>query len=231
MSYSFGSNAATANKSQASAAHGADRRSEKDLLTDIQKSLAEADERSTATLGILNTQTEQLERIQGTNSHIDDGLGVSEWLIKGLQPWGWAKNWFSKGPDSNDNASVGAASASTVSGAASSLSDPRNQYESSRQSATEAQSRSAQRLLADEAARRGRASATAAPKGPVSSRMSETDQAYDGIEKMLGTLAEKSKEIGRTLNQHNEVLPEIARDVDRNHDRVRRQTDQITKLG
>mmetsp|Transcript_102769 Transcript_102769/g.266190 ORF Transcript_102769/g.266190 Transcript_102769/m.266190 type:complete len:129 (-) Transcript_102769:519-905(-) len=86
--------------SAADTAQSTDRRTEKELLTDIRKSLAGADEISNRTLETLNSQTEQLQRIQGHADGIEHNLDQSEFLLRGLKRWGWVRNIF-KGPRAN----------------------------------------------------------------------------------------------------------------------------------
>merc|ERR1719272_925732 len=79
-------------------ARSRDGRTEMDLLRDTKRSLAEADTIANSTMGQLNSQTEQLEKVEADAAVIDHNLEQSEYLIRGLKPLGWIRNLFRKEP-------------------------------------------------------------------------------------------------------------------------------------
>mmetsp|Transcript_55365 Transcript_55365/g.121525 ORF Transcript_55365/g.121525 Transcript_55365/m.121525 type:complete len:231 (-) Transcript_55365:56-748(-) len=222
------------------AAKSTDVRSEAELLASTRRSLAEADEISNRTLGTLNHQTEQLHRIQADTDAIDHNLDQSEWLIRGLRPFGWVRNLFKKEPlpaSLHDKASPSSASASAGSKAPSAPSAASaggypgggpGRPAASGGGGYPVGGRGAARLLADEAARRPAQAAggRSAELGVEASR----ERAYDEIDHMLEGLKHKSKEINRTLDHHNDMIPAIADNVSRDQERIRKQQQDLRKL-
>mmetsp|Transcript_87455 Transcript_87455/g.192093 ORF Transcript_87455/g.192093 Transcript_87455/m.192093 type:complete len:228 (-) Transcript_87455:83-766(-) len=206
------------------------RKSEQELLQDITRSLAQADDVAGSTLTKLGEQTEQIQRIQEHNSNIESNLDQSEYLLKGLK--GFWSNWFGLKPKPRqDNpASQPSAQPSAASAPAAAATG------AARVSATTGASRGAERLLADDAVRRGSSSSSGSRFAPQSRLQQQPPQdarekAYDDIEKLLGGMAEKTKAISRTLDHHNQVLPKVANEVERNHIRMSKQNQEMKKLG
>lgn len=190
---------------------------EAQLLASTVKSLAEADQISTHTLSALNAQTEQLKRIQAETEAIDQNLNQSEYYLRGLKPWGWVKNLFRKEPPAApERAPAGPSSSSSGRPASAGSSAPA--------------SKGAARLLANEARRKQEARAEAAATGGSKrGEQDAVDRAFDQIDGMLDGLKVKSSEINRTLQQHNEMLPEITQSVDKNQERINKQQAELKK--
>lgn len=195
-----------------------DKRTEAELLASTRRSLAQADNISTHTLGTLNEQTEQLRRIQADAEAIDSTLDQSEWLLRGLKPWGWVRNLFRKEPPPGHPGHPGHGHTGPASGPASGPGRPG--AKAGAKPGPVAASRGAARLLADEAARAG-------PR--PDQRSPEVDRAYDEIDHMLEGLKQKTQEINRTLVEHNQILPDIAESVSRDHDRIRKQQQEMRR--
>jgi len=95
--------------------------------------------------------------------------------------------------------------------------------------------RGAQRLLEDEERRKnlklgssGQAG-SASSQRPDLSRKAEVDRAYDDIDNLLEGLKEKGKVINRTLDQHNQMLPNLSESIARDQDRISKQQQEIKK--
>lgn len=232
-------------------AASADRRTESELLADISRSLAGADEISTQTLQTLNGQTEQLERIESTCDGIEHDLNQSDWLLRGMTGWrrfGWARKIFNKEPQtgkqqqqqqqqrqqapppaapSSTRPLPGAGATSGAAGMAGNSGSSGSSGNKGPYQAGQAQNRAAERLLADDAARRARQDNFNFKPG---TRVPETEKAYNDIENMLDGLAHKSLEISRTLDHHNQMLPGIAGKVDRSEERMAKQKETMRRL-
>eukprot|EP00930_Biecheleria_cincta_P079047 TRINITY_DN66709_c0_g1_i1.p1 TRINITY_DN66709_c0_g1~~TRINITY_DN66709_c0_g1_i1.p1 ORF type:complete len:248 (+),score=50.89 TRINITY_DN66709_c0_g1_i1:68-745(+) len=223
---SFGDQAATLAKK-------ADGRTEAELLASTLRSLAEADESSNRVLTTLNEQTEQLHKIQDDTRSIDSNLDKSEYLLRSLKRFGWVRNLFRKQPKSSPDAKQAEGPSSTSAPAASSGSGSQSSSSSSgypsgakAAAAPSANGRGAARLLAQEDARRSAGGYGSDRRDPG------IDKAYDQIDNILEGLKHKGAEINRTLNHHNEILPEVASSVQKSQDRMKKQQQDIkTKLG
>jgi len=198
-------------------ARSRDGRTEMDLLRDTKRSLAEADTIANSTMGQLNSQTEQLEKVEADAAVIDHNLEQSEYLIRGLKPLGWIRNLFRKEPP--PTALPQAAG--------------RQGYPESSSSG----GKGAQRLMAEDDARRkdlklgaqaGKSQGLRPDQQP--SKNSEADKIYDDIDSMLDGLKEKSKVINRTLDTHNKMLPGIEQSIDRGKDRINKQQDEMKRI-
>jgi len=82
----------------------------------------------------------------------------------------------------------------------------------------------AARLLAQDTARRG-----SAGKG-LSREEAEKEKAYDDIERHLDGLKEQAQHINRTLDYHNQVIPEITGRVDKGQERLCHQKKAIKAM-
>lgn len=190
----------------------ADRRTEAELLASTRKTLAEADEISTRTLGTLNGQTQQLERIQDDTEAISQNLDQSDRLLKSMKPFGWLRDMFrSDAPRGHKSSSASAPSApaKASSGSAAACSG----------------SQGANRLLADEAARQS----SRASKQRPDKQGSDMDQAYDEIDQMLDSLKHKSVQMNHTLDHHNKMIPQIVDSVHREDERMQKQQREMKK--
>jgi len=189
------------------------------LLQSIQGSLVEADEISTRTLGTLNEQTEQLQRIDRHTDDIGNNLTQSAQLLRNLRPFGWVKAMFKKEPSgSGGYPSSSSSSSSSRPALAAASSAP-------------ARSQGAARLLADDAARRhASGTAPAGARGRPDQQPEEMEKAYDDIDKLLSGLKDKTQVINRTLDHHNEMLPGISDKVERDQERLKSQQQQMKKL-
>lgn len=187
-------------------------RTEKELLQNTLKTLTETDEISTKTLDTLGHQDEQIQRIKEDTTAIDHNLDQSEKLLKVLGPFGWVRAIFSK-----DKGPAGGRG-----GAAGSQGYPSQGSQDSSRVA-----RGAARLQQDAAARQAAAAPKAAAK-PVS-KEDEIDKMYDQMDGILDGLKSKSHEINRTLERHNEQLPEITSAITRQQDRIDKQSKDMQK--
>mmetsp|Transcript_146057 Transcript_146057/g.468439 ORF Transcript_146057/g.468439 Transcript_146057/m.468439 type:complete len:220 (-) Transcript_146057:146-805(-) len=204
-----------------------ERRTEGQLLSDITRSLAEADQVSGRTLERLGEQTEQLHRIQDHNANIENNLDQSEWLLRGLKRWGWARNLFNRDPKGRER--------QEQQGKASLIGDSKSEP---------ASQRTAERLVRDDAVRRasltgaGGSSASSAsasgtkfaPDPRAKQEGDAREKAYDDIEKLLDGLSTKTHEISRTLDGHNKMLPDMADKVDRSQSRLSNQMRDMRKM-
>lgn len=202
-------------------ARSRDGRTEMELLQATRRSLAEADSIANNTMTTLDGQTEQLERIQRDTADVSSNLDQSEHLIRGLKPFGWLQNLFRKEPKSTHSRPTQDAGGS----ASSSGGYPTGA----------APSKAAQRLMSDEAARRdmGLGSGSKAKKpggaGMPGRKEAEVEKVYDDIDNMLEGLKDKSKEINRTLDRHNQMLPEIGDSINESQDRINQQQRDMKK--
>lgn len=205
-------------------------RTEGELLQSTMKSLAEATEISTRTLGTLNQQTEQIERIKADAEAIDSNLDQSEYLLRSLKKWGWVKTMFSRDPGSKQK-HIGCRDAPAVApGPAEKGAPAAGKAAGSAPKAPEVpESRGAARLSEAQAMRKGTSASTQRGVGAEKAQ-SQNDKAYDDIEKMLVGLKEQSKEMGRTIKTHNEILPEVAESVNKDQDRLRQQQKTMREL-
>jgi len=229
---SFGDQAATV-------ARSSDCRTEAELLASTVRSLAQADESSNRVLTTLNEQTEQLHNIQDDTRSIDSNLDKSEYLLRSLKRFGWVRNLFRKQPKSCVDAKQAEVPSSTREAAASSGSVSQSSASSSgypsganAAAAPSGGGRGAARLLAQDDARRGpqqKQSADGRSAGGYGSRDPGIDKAYDQIDNILEGLKHKGAEINRTLNHHNEIVPEITNSVQRSQDRMKKQQQDIQK--
>jgi len=205
-----------------------DGRTELELLQATTRSLAETDEIANGALGTLNHQTEQIERIKGDTEAISQNLDTSDRLLKEMRPFGWLKKIFDPRPRETQAISATNEKDSTppsVKGA-----------QPSGQGAQP--SRGAQRLLEAEAARRngggtqaGRRDAEAKKgvAGRSGGREEQVEKAYDTIDNLLEGLKVKSKEINRTIDNHNEMLAPITASIEKDQARVSQQQREIKK--
>lgn len=201
-------------------ARSRDGRTEVDLLRDVQRSLGEADQIAGGTLDKLDSQTEQLEKIQVDAEIIDGNLDKSEYLLRGLKPWGWFRNLWRKDPEPAVNVRA----------------RPSQGGYPSSSSSEQPGARGAARLMADERARNdlklgaGSQAGNATALRPDQQRNAEVDKAYDDIDSMLDGLKEKSKVINKTLDQHNQMLPGIDASIGRNQERINKQQADMRRL-
>mmetsp|Transcript_65264 Transcript_65264/g.151445 ORF Transcript_65264/g.151445 Transcript_65264/m.151445 type:complete len:185 (+) Transcript_65264:69-623(+) len=175
-----------------------DYRTEAELLNRTRRTLAQAEEISTQTLGALHSQTEQLQRIQADADAVGHKLDQSERLIQSMKPFGWLRDMFRSDPPRR-NSKLGASAGAPSAGAA--------------------------RLAADEIARRNSNSSNQGAERQAS----EVDRAYSELDQMLESLKHKGKEINRTLDQHNQMLPQIAETVHRDDERMQKQRKELAK--
>lgn len=206
---------------------GSSRTTEEEQLAKITKTLAQTDQIATGAMTKLNDQTEQLERIQLHSDGIEHNLDQSEWLLRGLKGWGKIRNLFSrspKQPEQQDQPLKKQPQQQPLRGAAGGQQQPA----AAAAAATTAQGRAAERLLADEAARRG--SGAGGLKFQPDPRVSEKEKAYNQIDNMLDGLLQKTHEINRTLDQHNQMLPEIAERVDKTQERMHKQKEIMKNI-
>jgi len=174
----------------------------------------------------LDTQTEQLKKIEADTEVIDSNLDQSEYLLRGLKPFGWVRNLFRKdpGPPPRPEKTSGGYPTGAAPSSASGAPDARRQGGASA---------GANRLLAEEAARKdlklGAAGSNGSQLRPDQKRDQEVDRAYDDIEHMLDGLKEKSKVINRTLDDHNQMLPRIGDSIARDQERINKQQQDMKK--
>lgn len=183
---------------------------EAELLASTRRILAETDDISNRTLNTLNEQSEQLRRVQADSDAISSNLDQSEWLLRGLKPWGWVRNMFKEKP-TQKRASAAATPAHFTPA-------PRAGSDAALQASLPAGGKAAERLIADEARRGSRASAGTRPD-----KASDTDRAYEEIGNMLEGLKHKSSVINKTLAEHNRIIPNISEGITRDHDRIQKQ--------
>jgi hypothetical protein len=219
-------------------ARSKDGRTEVDLLRETRRSLAEADILATSTMGTLDGQTEQIHRINADAEKIDANLDQSEYLLRGLKPFGWFRNLFRKEPQEQSVRPQLETGRRTSQGSSSG-------YPASSTAPPPAPvpvgggSRGAARLLEEEERRRslklgaGGTSVCQATSGanqrPDQQRNAEIDKAYDDIDNLLDGLKEKSKVINRTLDTHNKMLPELSETIARDQERINKQQRDIKK--
>lgn len=208
-------------------ARAKDGRTELELLRDTRRTLAETDTIASSTCVALDGQTEQIERIQNDAEKIDANLDQSEYLLRGLKPFGWVRNLFRKEPKEQlrpqpEGRRTSQGSANGYTGGAA-------------PPAPVAVARGAQRLLEDEERRKNLKLGSASKAGsalsqrPDLSRQAEVDAAYDDIDNLLDGLKEKGRVINRTLDQHNQMLPDTANSISRNQERISKQQQELKK--
>jgi hypothetical protein len=205
-----------------------DGRTELELLRDTQRSLAEADTIANSTVDRLDGQTEQLHRIEGDSDAISDNLDKSEYLLRGLKPWGWFRNIFRKDPAPPAESIRPVTTTLPKQGAGG---YPAGSSSGSSQAPI---SRGAARMMEEERRRQEQKvgnSGTSAALPPDQQKKIEVNKAYDDIENMLGGLLDKSKAINRTLDQHNQMLPGIDQQMTRNQERINKQRQDMKKIG
>jgi hypothetical protein len=205
-------------------ARSKDGRTELELLRDTKRHLCDADYIAGNTMEQLDGQTEQLSRIQRDTDSIDANLDQSEFLLRGLKPFGWVRNLFRADPKPAAVPPGSTRRSSQGSGA------PSGGYPSS--SSKPAPSSGAARLMADEQARREAKLGSGAQggRGSEQQKQAEVERAYDDIDNLLDGLKEKSKVINKTLDQHNQVLPGMESSITRQQERINKQQNDMRKI-
>lgn len=187
-------------------------KTEAELLASTVQSLAQAEDTTNRVLTTLHGQTEQLHRIQADAEAINHNLDRSEWLLRSLKPWGWVRNIFRKDPQARPlDERVSSSSAAAPAPA------PAGYPEASR---------GAQRLLAEDAARKANAPGQQLTRPDLRDPHEKT---YDQIDNMLEGLLVKSQQINHTLGHHNQLIPEIAESVERDQARIAKQKAEMKK--
>merc|ERR1719401_2008401 len=180
-----------------------DGRTEREILQDTCRTLAQTDECATRTLGELHNQTEQLDKIAGDVHAIEGNLEQSEHLLKRMQPGQWVRNLFRKEP-------------TVVATTANSKREKRvsqsNTFDPPRRGSQPGQRQAGGNLRPGEKAQ------------------DETDKLYDDVERLIGGLKDKGKEINRTLASHNERLPGISDNISRQQGKITKQQDMMKKV-
>lgn len=207
------------------------KRTEQEALSQIYTTLVETDDIATVTMGKLNDQTEQLQRIHEDTGAIDHNLDQTKYLLGGFKSaFSWVTNIvrkqppphreekaFSTAPPRHARINPQAATVSTESRgfvpSASGASAPAN-----------AGFPCASCPIAEEYVCK-----KVDAKRP-DQRAKVVDKQYADCERVLASMEHKTKEINRTLDVHNKLIPVISDDVQKAQERVSKQAQEMKMI-
>ena len=180
---------------------------EEEILTtlrSINQTAAETDQVSAATAEVINAQGEQINNIARNADTIEENLNTSEWLIRGLKGWGGRiANAFSSGPQA-----------------------PASSTYPSYMPREAIQPASSRDLLPtkDDAANQ--------PETRLSKSEfdQEVDKQLDQISNVLGGIHARSLEISESISRQVKTVEAVDQSIDKSHDRMRRQHEDIKRL-
>lgn len=202
--------------------HEKDHRTEFEILKDARKSLVQTSETMQHSADLLDAQTEQLHRIDAINTGIQDDLKVSDKLIHGLThhgPIAWVRSALEPDGEIAKQRKEAGKHDFSLHGLKEHF---RGHPEPKENSA--AASRGAESLRARASKVEGHTRSTQIGLDV------EKEELYADLEDMVGDIKNRSKDIKRVIESHNDMLPEIVARVDENYEKITRQEAQLKSI-
>lgn len=173
-------------------------------LRSINQTAAETEKISAATAAVINAQGEQINNIAKNADKIEENLNTSEWIIRGLKGWGGR--------------------------IANSFSGPSKTVDSAAEKYPSYMPREAVRPMSQNVANSVNGQQTVNETYRKSDFDQEVDQQLDHISNVLGGIHARSLEISDSISRQVKTVEAVDRSMDRSHDRMRKQHEDIKRL-
>ncbi|KAF4754532.1 hypothetical protein FOZ62_031945 [Perkinsus olseni] len=185
----------------------------------------DTDETSARTAEIVQSQGEQIDRINENSHQIESNLDTSSWLLKGLSSWGGRMRNAWGGQPKKDMPKP----ARTA---------PDHSARSSSKEGGHRDTSGSPKLCTDGTVQKGAGVASSSNTAQQQQQQqqekaqfdAELDKHLDGLSNVLGGIHARTVEMNREINRQNQTLDEVHTRTDRSAQRIAEQRSQMRDL-